>query len=58
MSDNSGRKTVSFEELSYSNMLTLAAIVELLDEKGILKKGEILEKVKQIRIETPQARPQ
>jgi hypothetical protein len=30
------RKTVSFEELSYSNMLTLNALVELLSEKVIL----------------------
>jgi hypothetical protein len=30
------RQTVSFEELAYSNMLTLNALVELWDERGIV----------------------
>ena len=30
------RPTVTFEELTYSNMLTLNALVELLTEKGVL----------------------
>jgi hypothetical protein len=36
------RKSVTFEELSYFNMLTLNALVELLTEKGVLSKAEIL----------------
>jgi hypothetical protein len=35
------RQTVTFEQLSYSNMLTLNALVELLSEKGVLSKPEI-----------------
>jgi hypothetical protein len=45
-------QTVSFEELAYSNMLTLNALVELLTEKGLLSKQEVLERVKQLRRKT------
>ena len=41
-------QTVSFEELAYSNMLTLNALVELLAEKGLLSKQEVLERVKRL----------
>lgn len=51
MPDNAERKTVSFEELSYSNMLTLTALVDLLDEKGVVEKNEILDRVKRIQAE-------
>jgi hypothetical protein len=46
------RQPVSFEELAYSNMLTLNALVELLTEKGLLSKQEVLEKVKQLQSQT------
>jgi len=36
MASEGKRQTVSFEELAYSNMITLNALVELLDEKGLL----------------------
>jgi hypothetical protein len=45
----SKRQTVSFEELAYSNMLTLNALVELLDEKGLLQKHEVVERVKKLQ---------
>jgi hypothetical protein len=32
------RQAVSFEELPYSNMLTLNALIKLLDEKGLVAK--------------------
>jgi len=44
-----GRSAVSFEELAYSNMLTLNALVELLAEKGVVGKQEILDRVKQLQ---------
>jgi hypothetical protein len=47
-----GRKTVGFEELAYSNMLTLNALVELLAEKGLVSKQEVLERVKQLQAQT------
>jgi hypothetical protein len=46
------RQTVSFEELAYSNMLTLNALVELLSEKGLVSKQEVLERVKQLQMQS------
>jgi hypothetical protein len=45
-------QTVSFEELAYSNMLSLNALVELLAEKGLVSKQEVLERVKQLQAQT------
>ena len=42
------RVTVRVEDLAYSNMLTLNALVELLDETGVLPKREVLERVKKL----------
>ena len=52
MASERNRQTVSFEELAYSNMLTLNALVELLAEKGVLSKQEVLERVKQLQVGT------
>ena len=52
MASERNRQTFSFEELAYSNMLTLNALVELLTEKGLLTKQEVLEKVKQLQSQT------
>ena len=53
------RPTVSFEELAYSNMLTLNALVELLTEKGILTRQEIIDRVKKLQGEVKvQPKPQ
>ena len=46
------RATVTFEQLAYSNMLTLNALVELLTEKGVLSKPEILDRVRKLQSET------
>ena len=51
MSDQQQRATLSFQELALSNMLTLNALVELLDERGILPKLDVLDRVKQLRAE-------
>lgn len=51
MISEANRSTVSFQELAYSNMLTLNALVELLDEKGIVGKDELLARVKQLQAE-------
>jgi hypothetical protein len=40
---------VGVEELALSNSVTLAALTELLEEKGVLTRQEVLEKVKVIR---------
>ena len=49
---DSGRPTVSFEELAYSNMLIVQSLVELLAEKGIVNTAQVTERVKQLRQET------
>jgi hypothetical protein len=49
MPSEADRKTVTFEELTYSNMLTLNALIELLAEKGVVGKQEILDRVKQLQ---------
>jgi hypothetical protein len=52
MASTPNRQTVSFEELAYSNMLTLNALIELLDEKGLIGKKQILERVEQLQAQT------
>ena len=51
MSDQQQRSNVSFQELALSNMLTLSALVELLDERGILAKLDVLDRVRQLQAE-------
>ena len=46
------RQAVTFEQLSYSNMLTLNALVELLTEKGVLTTPKIVERVKKLQSQT------
>jgi len=47
-----GRTTVSFEELAASTMLLQEALIQLLDEKGLVSKAEVMERLKQLRAET------
>lgn len=47
-----GKVTVSFEELAYTNMIVVEALVELLTEKGLLSRLEMEERVKKLRQET------
>ncbi len=44
-------ETVSVEELPYPYMLTMNALVELLPEKGVLNKQEVLVRVKSLQAE-------
>ncbi len=46
------RATVRVEDLAYSNMLSINALVELLDEKGILPRAEVLARIKKLGEET------
>lgn len=43
------RTTVGVEQLTLSNSLQLTAIVELLEEAGVLTQQKVLERMKQIR---------
>ena len=49
MSQQRKRETVTAEEMTYSNMLTVNALVELLDERGILSKKDVLERIKALQ---------
>jgi hypothetical protein len=40
------RQSVTYEELAYSTMLQVQALVELLEGKGVITQREILERVK------------
>ena len=51
MSDQQQRATVSFQELALSYVLRLNALGGLLDERGVLAKLDVLERVKQLRAE-------
>ncbi len=44
------REVVSFEELLVANMYEQEALVLLLEEKGVLTRGEVLEKIKQLKV--------
>jgi hypothetical protein len=45
------RATVRFEELAYSTILQVQALVELLEEEGLLTRREVVERVKQLQSE-------
>lgn len=47
-----GRVTASFEELVYSNSVMLEAVVEVLMEKGMISREEVLEKVNLLKAQT------
>ena len=49
MSKEDKRVTVHVEELALANSLTLTAVIELLEEKGIVSKNEVLERMRMIR---------
>ena len=43
------RVTVRVEELTLTNTLQLTAIVELLEERGIMTRGDVLKRMKEAR---------
>ena len=43
-------KKVSYEEIAYSNMMSIEAIVSLLTRKGLITQQEILDELKAIRV--------
>jgi len=43
------RQTVTLEELAISNSFEIAALIEVLEEKGLLTKAEVLEMVKRVK---------
>jgi hypothetical protein len=52
-------RAVTVEELTYSNMIQLQALIELLTEKGLLAQQEILDRIKRLEAEVAiKRRPQ
>jgi hypothetical protein len=43
------KQTVSFKELLMSEVIQLEALINLLDEKGIISKQELLEEMKRVQ---------
>ena len=41
---------VSYEEIAYSNMMSIEAVVSLLTSKGLITQQEILDELKAIRV--------
>jgi hypothetical protein len=52
VSDPDKRVAVRLEELALANSLTPTALVELLEEKGVLNQAEVLERIRKIRDKT------
>jgi len=50
------RRREAFAVLSYSNMLTLNALIQLLTEKGVVTRKEIFDRVKQFEDQAKTAR--
>ncbi len=46
------RKREAFAVVTYSNMLTLNALIQLLIQKGVLTEKEILDRVNQLEKQT------
>jgi len=46
MADGNERITLSVQQLAFGNSLTLTALVEILEEKGLIQHGEVLQRIK------------
>jgi len=44
------RKTVTYEEIAYSNMMSIEALVSLLTRKGLITQQEVLDELKAIKL--------
>jgi len=44
------RKTVTYEEIAYSNMMSIEALASLLTRKGLITQQEILDELKAIKL--------
>ena len=43
------RVTVSAQELALANSITLTALIQLLEERGVVKQADVLRRVQEIR---------
>ncbi len=56
MTDHPKRESMSLEELGISNMWEIAAIVELLEKKGLCMKQDLYDIITELRKKNPRAR--
>ena len=56
MTDRPKRQSMSLEEATISNMWEIAAIVELLERKGLCTKQDLFDIIHELRKQTPQAK--
>ena len=49
MNQQHKRETVTAEQMTYCNLLTVNALVELLDERGIIPKRDLFERIKALQ---------
>jgi len=50
------KEIVTLEELALSSMWEMAALVEVLEKKGLLTKQDLLDAIRELRRKNPQAR--
>ncbi len=51
------REIVTVEELAISNSFEIAALIEVLESKGLLTKGEVLESISRLRAQQSSTPP-
>lgn len=52
METKKGKVTASVEEIAQYNMLLTEALYELLADKGVVSKDEVMERVRKLKAET------
>ena len=57
MSERRKKKTSTVKEMAYFNMLSVNALVELLDERHILPKRLVIERIKELQASTRRTNP-
>ena len=50
------KEIVTLEALTISNMWEVAALIEVLKKKGVMKKQDILDAIRELRQKNPKAR--
>lgn len=53
-----GTDHINIDELTAANAITLAAIVRILEQKGIMSRDEIMDEIKKIRREQEPSTPE
>ncbi len=54
--DQGGRQSVPLEEVVLAQAFELEALMNVLERKGLITKGAVLEEIKRLRARTPEAK--